>query len=114
MRLLRLQRCVECWIACALLGSCACPERASPVQTVGDPVLSAERLERSVAPSAAEEVESAPGSFAEWRRAALRIDALPEAARNAPFTRYVRALAAARMGQRARALELLVGLAGEL
>jgi len=46
-------------------------------------------------------------SFDDWRRAALSLEALPESARHTPAARYVRAVAASRAHQPARALELL-------
>ncbi|MEO8182337.1 MAG: hypothetical protein ABI895_26170 [Deltaproteobacteria bacterium] len=50
----------------------------------------------------------------DWQRAAQRLDVLPEAARRDPVGIYARAVAAARRGQRERALELLNGLAERL
>lgn len=63
------------------------------------------------APSASEPPFVGAARLGDWQTTADLIDALPEPARSAPLTRYVRARAALSLGDAARARELLTGLA---
>lgn len=56
----------------------------------------------------------AAAALEDWPRVAEGIDALAESSRTEPATRYVRAVAALRLGQTDRALEALRGLADQL
>lgn len=56
----------------------------------------------------------AAAALEDWHQVAEGIDALAERSRSEPATRYVRAVAALRLGQSERALEALQGLAAQL
>lgn len=125
----------------ALLGACAllfaaCAPAASPSrlgvgeQGVGDTVVGdksasekavddSEDVEvaRQEPPAYSErtrEVWRAAAQSSDWEEVVRRIDGLPEAERAEPGTRYVRALAARRLGDCERALSTLEGLAEAL
>jgi soluble lytic murein transglycosylase len=101
------------WFAgvCLLFGSSFGPELAGVVQAASYAGGQSERLDpiASVAPS-----WQAAAVIEDWQGVAQGIDALTERARSEPEARYVRAVAALRLGQSERALELLQGLAEQL
>ena len=70
-----------------------------------------ERLDRSASVATSWQAAAA---IEDWQGVAHGIDALTARARSGPETRYVRAVAALRLGHSERALELLQGLAEQL
>jgi soluble lytic murein transglycosylase len=106
----------------------ACTPSTSSPSRVGSSVRATEartpvaRGEAEVAPveeppayvSKAREVWRGAAQASDWEGVAAKIDALPEPERSEPGTRYVRALAARQLGDCARALISLDGLAEAL
>lgn len=120
------------WWAALVIAACAPAASTSHVATTeraGDPSAEQAALEKSgddtedvevarqeppVYSERAREVWRAAAQSSDWEEVVRRIDGLPEADRAEPGTRYVRALAARRLGDCERALPLLDGLAEAL
>jgi soluble lytic murein transglycosylase len=94
-----------------LLGSTFGLERVGMVQAASHAGGPSERLEGSASVATSWQAAAA---VEDWQGVAQGIDALTERARSEPETRYVRAVAALRLGQSERALGLLQGLAEQL
>lgn len=109
-------------VASVSLGSCSGPlapariESAStaPARVAGEPDERSVAEEPPAYVSKAREVWRSAAQASDWEEVALKIDALVEPERTEPGTRYVRALAARRLGDCPRALSALDGLAEAL
>jgi soluble lytic murein transglycosylase len=97
--------------ACLLFASCFGWERVGAVHAASPAGPPSERLEPGL-PGA--NSWQAAAAIEDWQGVAQGIDALAAPARSEPEARYVRAVAALRLGQSERALELLQGLAEQL
>src|SRR4051794_10756555 len=97
------------WFAgvCLLLGSTFGSERAGVVHAASQAGGASEGLEGSGSGASSWQAAAA---VEDWQGVAHGIDALTERARSEPEARYVRAVAALRLGQSERALELMQGL----
>lgn len=89
---------------------CACVLVAACTPSTPTTVSSARLEPAPTASSGAQSSFRDALSASDWAGAAERIDALPEAEQREPGVRYVRALAAVRLGDCERALPLLSGL----
>ena len=110
------------WLAACAVLIAACASAASPSQHgvaekaagLDTENIEVARQEPPVYSERAREVWRAAAQSSDWEEVAHRIDGLPEADRAEPGTRYVRALAARRLGDCERALSTLDGLAEAL
>jgi hypothetical protein len=112
-------------LASVLLGSCSAPAapgrgRTAAAQLEAAAAEEVEAVEEAADETPPEYVARAREAWrtlvqsSDWEQVALKIDALPDLERGEPGTRYVRALAARRLGDCERALSSLDGLADAL
>jgi soluble lytic murein transglycosylase len=111
-------------LAGVLLSACSAPaapgrgrDTGSTVQAAAEEVQVVEEAADEIPPeyvARAREAWRAAAQASDWEQVALKVDALPDLERSEPGTRYVRALAARRLGDCERALSSLDGLADAL